>query len=58
MSRLSVILGLIQMVWQVFINVDRDIIHPLVLKWREEEAKKKTGGGGSAAGGAAIRSFE
>ncbi|MEI6810400.1 MAG: hypothetical protein WCN95_16895, partial [bacterium] len=32
--------------------VDRDIIHPLVLKWREEEAKKKNGGGGSAAGGA------
>lgn len=54
MSRLSVILGLIQMVWQVIINVDRDIIHPLVLKWREEEAKKKNGGGGSAAGGAAA----
>ena len=54
MNRLSVILGLIQMVWQVIINVDRDIIHPLVLKWREEEAKKKNGGGGSAAGGAAA----
>ncbi|MEI6808522.1 MAG: hypothetical protein WCN95_07350 [bacterium] len=52
MNRLSVILTLVQMVWRVIINVDREIIHPLVTKWREEEAKKKTGGGGSAAGGA------
>ena len=52
MNRLSVILGLIQMVWRTIMNVDRDIIHPLVVKWREEEVAKKTGGGGTAAGGA------
>jgi len=40
------------MVWRVIMNVDRDIIHPLVIKWREEEAAKKTGGGGLTAGGA------
>ena len=54
MNRLSVILGLVQMVWRVIINVDRDIIHPLVVKWRTEEAAKKTGSGDSAAGGAAV----
>jgi len=53
MSRLSVILTLVQMVWRVIINVDRDIIHPLVEKWREQEAKKNDSGG-SAAGGAAA----
>jgi len=53
MNRLSVILTLVQMVWRVIMNVDRDIIHPLVVKWREEEATKK-GSGGSAAGGAAV----
>jgi len=41
MNRLSVILALIQMAWRIAINVDRDIIHPLVMKWREEEAAKK-----------------
>ena len=55
MNRLSVILGLIQMVWRTIMNVDRDLIHPLVVKWREEEAGRKTGtGGDSAAGGAAV----
>ena len=51
MNRLSVILGLIHMVWRTIINVDRDIIHPLVVKWRTEEAAKKTGTGGTAVGG-------
>jgi len=41
MNRLSVILALVQMAWRIAINVDRDIIHPLVMKWREEEAAKK-----------------
>ena len=53
MNRLSVILTLVQIVWRVIINVDRDIIHPLVTKWREEEAKRKSGGG-PASGAAAV----
>jgi|APCry1669188910_1035180.scaffolds.fasta_scaffold33300_3 hypothetical protein len=52
MNRLSVIVALVQMVWRTIINVDRAIIHPLVVKWQEEEAAKKTGSGGAAAGGA------
>ena len=37
MNRLSVIVALVQMVWRVIINVDRDIIHPFVVKWREDQ---------------------
>ena len=54
MNRLSVLLALGQMVWRVILNVDRDIIHPLAVKWRDAVAKKKAdvaaGGPGPCAG--------
>jgi len=42
MNRLSVILALIEMAWQIAINVDREIIHPLVMKWREGRLRGRT----------------